>query len=48
MSAVQAAADKFFRRRVPDLKDNYLASGEQDEDYFKYQYMSQDAPFTLT
>lgn len=48
MSDEQRAADDFFRRRAPALADDSLAYGEQDGKYFRYQYVSQTAPLTIT
>ena len=44
----QRAADAFFKRRTPSLNDDTLANGEQDGKYFRYQYMSQTPPITIT
>ena len=40
--------DEFFRRRTPSLNGDSLANGEQDGKYFRYQYVSNTAPFTIT
>ena len=44
----QQQADAFFRGKVPSLNGDVLSNGEQDGKYFKYQYVSNTAPFTIT
>ena len=44
----QQEADNFFKRRIPSLENDALANGEQDGKYFRFQYVSQESPFTIT
>lgn len=48
LNDAQKAADAFFRSKIPNLSSAALAAGEQNGKYFKYQYLSQNAPITMT
>ena len=48
LSEDQRYADAFFRRRVPSLAGDVLANGEQNGDYFRFQYVDGNAPLTIT
>lgn len=48
LSDAQKAADAFFRQKVTNLKDATLTAGQQDGNNFKFQYLKQTAPLTIT
>jgi hypothetical protein len=44
----QKAADSYFRSVIPNLSGAVLAGGQQNGNYYNYQYMRQTTPLTLT
>ena len=48
LSNVQKQAKDFMRDKVPAVRDATLGQGEQDNDFFKYQFVSDSAPMTVT
>ncbi len=37
-----------MRDKVPSIENAILGKGEQDDDFFKYQFTNQNAPMTVT
>lgn len=48
LSADQKAADSFFRSVIPNLSGAAIAGGQQNGNYYNYQYIKQTTPLTLT
>lgn len=48
LSNVQEQAGKFMKDKVPSIRDAVFGQGEQDNDFFKYQFVSEEAPMTVT
>lgn len=48
LSDAQKAADAFFRSKIPNLAGATLSNGEQDGKSFRFQYLNQNTPITLT
>jgi hypothetical protein len=48
LSNDQKAADSFFRSVIPNLAGSVLAGGQQNANYFNYQYIKQTTPITIT
>lgn len=45
---MQKLADGFFRSKIPNLAGAQLVSGDQNGNYFDFQYVSQNTPITVT
>lgn len=45
---IKNAADKFFREKIPNIKNAELANSDYSGDELKFQYMNQNAPLTIT
>lgn len=48
MTDAQKAADTFFRSKIPNLSGATLSGGEQDGKTFRFQYINQNIPVTLS
>ena len=48
MSDTQKLADSFFRSKIPNISGAQLVNGQQDGNNFKFQYLSQTTPVTIT
>lgn len=48
LSNDQKGADTYFRQTIPNLGNSKLVKYYQDDNYFKYQYMGQTSPITMT
>ena len=48
LTDIQTAANNFFKASIPNLSGATLVNGEQDGKTFRYQYLNNAAPITLT
>jgi hypothetical protein len=48
LTDIQTAASNFFKANIPNLKAASLVNGEQDGKTFRFQYLNNDAPITVT
>jgi hypothetical protein len=48
LSTDQKAADSFFRSVIPNLAGTVLSGGQQNGNFFNYQYIKQTTPLTIT
>lgn len=48
LSEIQTAASNFFKANIPNLKGSTLVNGEQDGKTFRFQYLNNAAPITMT